>query len=223
MKFILPLALLVASANVFAQSTHACKLEAYLADTSTGKSNVRNAPNGKVIVTLINKALADQPDAIVTKKVTIIGQNGEWFQISKLVTDTSAEGQSSLPRFTKPAQDMAFVHKSIIAVRSKDTSVGIPVLVEPNGRDANVKSNMGLLTQNVEQKISGCSGEFAQVLAANGAIGYAHSMNLSADKLVPVVAEPEVTVDPTINGSLKSMSFKKRFAGELKSEVTPVE
>jgi hypothetical protein len=227
-SFLLPLAAIVLSGHVAAQSTHACKVEAYLADTSTGKSNVRNAPNGKVIITLNNKAPAvvvveGQPTpapVIVTKKVTIVGQNGEWFQISKTVTDTSVAGTSTLPRFPKPTQDLAFVHKSIIAVRSKDSSVGIPVYVEPSNRDANIKTNAGLLTMNQEVKISGCANEYAQVTASNGAIGYTHAQFLAAEKAEVVATETTGTEKGFFYHPQTGDLTEKSFEGEKASEVT---
>lgn len=231
-SFLLPLAALIVTGSAAAQSTHVCKLDAYLADTSTGKSNVRNAPNGKVIITLTNKAPAvvvveGQPTpapVIVTKKVTIVGQNGEWFQISKTVSDTSVAGTSSLPRFTKPAQDLAFVHKSIVSVRSKDSSVGVPVYVEPNNRDANIKTSAGLLKMNQEIKMSGCANEYAQVTASNGSIGYTHSQFLAAERPEVVV----VATETTETGAQKGFFYHAEtgdltdsaFAGEVASEVT---
>jgi hypothetical protein len=228
-SLLLPLAVLVISGSALAQSSHVCKLDAYLADTSTGKSNIRNAPNGKVIVTLNNKAPAapvvveGQPvpaPVIVTTKVSIVGQSGEWFQISKTVIDTSTAGTSTLPRFKKPTDDLAFVHKSIVAVRSKDSSVGIPVYVEPNNRDANIKTNAGLLTMSQEVKMSGCANEYAQVTASNGAIGYTHTQFLASEK-------PEVATVATEVGTNKGFFYhpetgdliESAFAGELASEV----
>ncbi len=224
MKFLIPLAVLSFSVVTFAQSTHPCKMDAYFF-SSTGTANVRQTPNGKIITTLRHEVPAGYVPGTpveLTNKVEIIGQSGEWFQINKVysvVTEPNGEASPrTLPRFAKPALDLAFVHKSIVATKSIDSGLPLAVFVEPNNRDANVKSNMGLLARNAEIRFTGCSGAYAQVTASNGAIGYTPASNLNGEKTVVIPEVPVEPIDPN-QGVQQLKAHKAKFAGELASEV----
>src|ERR1700710_1486235 len=123
-----------------------CRIKANITDTDPKGANVRDAPGGKVIATLMNKA-----DWI---EVTITGQSGDWYEISSALQEDSDGPHGDYNVF----RGKGYVHKSTVGLSGWAGAASLYVDHDEKSR------NMGPIVYTDEDtQLLGCWQDFYKV------------------------------------------------------------
>ena len=128
-----------------------CRIKANITDTDPKGANVRDAPGGKVIATLMNKA-----DWI---EVTITGQSGDWYEIGSALQEDSDGPHGDYNVF----RGKGYVHKSTLGLSGLQGTAAIYA-----GHDEKSRAFGPIADGDQDAQLLGCWHDFYKIHIKEG-------------------------------------------------------